>query len=182
MKLWKSRMHTNTHIDALHSSKIHSPFSSGSHTLCGQGLGIIMKLGVVSLLEAGGCVPSATCRISAVMADSHLARQDTAGTASVKAFVLCFYFIHFFFFFLLRPFFLSTHQPSCWLRKGPFFCLIMKFSFYIPNLLHLFLPLSYRKSVEWEIFSKSSISHRIFALLCIKSPCCAPLLHCMLVH
>lgn len=97
-------MHTNTHIDALHSSKIHSPFLSGSHTLCGQGLGIIMKLGVVSLLEAGGCFPSATCRISAMMADSHLARQDTAGTASVKAFVLCFYFIHFFFMNTIFPF------------------------------------------------------------------------------
>lgn len=109
-------MHTSTHIDALHSSKIHSP-SHQVATLCGHGLGIIMKLGVVSLLEAGGRVPSATCRISAMMAESHPARQNTAGTASVKAFVLCFYFIHFF--FLLRPFFPFNTPTILLIKKRP---------------------------------------------------------------
>lgn len=48
-----------------------------------------MKLGVVSLLETGGCVSSAACRTSALLADFDLAHWDTAGTASVKITFLC---------------------------------------------------------------------------------------------
>lgn len=68
---------THTHIETWRTySNIHSRSSSGSHALCGRVICIIMKLGVVSLLEAGGCVLSTACRTSALLADFDLAHWD----------------------------------------------------------------------------------------------------------
>lgn len=84
------RTHIYRGMTHLQKHTVYSPSSSGSHTLCGRFICIIMKQGVVSLLEAGGCVSSAACRTSALLADFDLAHWDTAGTASVKITLFCF--------------------------------------------------------------------------------------------
>lgn len=139
--------HKYTHTQ-VHTHTTHTLASSGSHTICGRIICIIMKLkSAVSLLEAGGCVLSTACRTSGLLAHFDPTHWDTAGTASVKMTLLCF--------LLFNKDSLSSHQFL--IHQPPDLCVKGKILGHGSAMLFAFLL--------FQVFFKQLFSSGFFAAL-----------------